>query len=173
VSASKKPRKKYNPAKAFNKAARHQEGKCYLYRWESAAKSKDGVFSFSGYENLSRDQQEMLMQRAMNSSREWVCLIHACYVSGANDYYEESAEFITPMVKLSDDAEAVEDLIQAALSDVRGAGNPNHYIDSVVVLRPATAAFRRMVDDDEWFKRQADYRSRLILETVRDERKNL
>lgn len=166
MSASKKPRKKHRPGKIIEKSLRRQEGRCYIYRWESAVKLKNGAFSFAGHDTLTIDQQEQLMTRAMNSTREWVCLVHACYVTGTNDYYEETAEFVTPPVRLGQDAEAVDDLIQSAIREVRNAGNPNHYIDTVVVLRPATPDFRKMADDDEWLKKQAAYRSRVILETV-------
>lgn len=159
-----KRNKKYNPAKSLNRAMLHQAGRCYLYRWETA-KGGNGEFCFSGHETMSRDAQEQALSHVMARQTQWVVLIHACFVAGT-EYYEETCEFVTPPVALASNAEMVDELIQAAAEEARIAGNPAHYIDTVVVLRPATERFRAMADDDEWHKRQAAYRSRLILESV-------
>lgn len=165
--------KKFNPCKARRKAMQHFAEKCYLYAWESYRKAKAaelygcGIFAFSGHETLTRKQQEAACQWAMNRHTRWVALIHACYVVDAGEYYEETVEFVTPPVRLADNAEDVEDLLRQGIKEAE-SGNPKHHIDTVIVLRPFSQKFARMADDDEWCKRQAAYRSKIIMNTVRE-----
>lgn len=167
MSKSKKPRKAYNPNKLVRRAKETLAGRCYLFRWWS--KGKTGEFAFSSGGRFSDDTTVESLDYLLGQTKRWLVLVHSCFVAG-DDYYERTEMFTTDPVALGNDASEINDQIEEAVAATRSAGNPLHYYDTVVVLRPLSDRVLNIADDDGWMKRQAEYRADSVMNEMVIER---
>ena len=167
MSKSKKPRKAYNPNATLNRAKVHFANKCYLFRWWS--KGATGEFATSSGGRLSDNDTITACEYAMKTTRQWIVMVHSCFVSG-DDYYERAEMFISDPVALAHNAAALNDQIEEAVTATRAAGNPLHYYDTVAVLRPLSDRALNTADDDRWLTRQAEYRADAVMNQAMIER---
>lgn len=156
MAKSKKPRRRYNPARQVERALERVARSCYLFRWES--KGSGTEFAFSSGAHYSDEQTVAALEHIMSRCVPWIVMVHACFIAG-DDYYERGDLWITEPVMLNGQADKIHAQITAAVAEQRGAGNPRHYYDTVVVMRPLSDRALALADDDEWLKAQAAYRA--------------
>ena len=108
-----------------------------------------------------------LLAWAMQQNEVWQTTVVACFIDDANTYYEECIDLppLGPVV-LAEYAGEIEELVQAALTEARKAGNPTHYVDSAMVLRLHTKQSESIRDDDQAIKQQAAERAEYIFDRI-------
>lgn len=167
MSKSKKPRRKYSPAKTINRALDHIARNCYLFRW--ASKGTGGEWAYSSGGRHAEDQVVASLEHAMARHTRWIVMVHATFLDG-DDYYERGHMWITDPMQLAHNADQVHTDITAAVADRRSAGNPAHYYDTVIVMRPLSDRALALADDDSWLKYQADFRADSVMREAMIER---
>lgn len=167
MARSKKPRKRYNPARQLERALETFARHCYLFRWESKGTGTEFAFSSGGM--YSDDKTIAALEHIMRQQKRWIVMVHACFIAG-DDYYERGDIWVTEPVRLSGQADLVHSDIMQAVATQRAAGNPKHYYDTVIVMRPLSDAALDRADDDEWLKQQAAFRADTVTRQAMIER---
>ena len=156
MARSKKPRRKYSLARQSDKALLAMAKHCYLFRWDNKGSSTEFAFSSGG--RYSDDLTIAALEKVMSVPTRYIVMIHACFLSG-DDYYERADMWITDPVVLNGGADKIHGEIERAVESLKRSGNPRHYYDTVIVLRPASDKAVAAADDDDWIKAQAAYRA--------------
>lgn len=118
MARSKKPRKKYQPARAYTE---RMLGRLRLTAFESYGKDANG-------EGLYRTNMPFdVVEQAVDFPRKWfVEAVVTCDPGGGQDYYEESEGYVTDPVRLND----IADEILATIERVKQRDvNANHIVD--------------------------------------------
>lgn len=108
------------------------------------------------------------MKARVAREETWFINFIACFVTEEGDYYEEHAttNSIGPLV-LSKKPEWLAELLNTGLQQVKAAGNPKHYIDTVVSFHPCTADTTYKFDNDAWVKKQTAWRRTQIIKQLK------
>lgn len=175
MARSKRPRRHYSRT---SHRKQHQPpmqlaAACHLFYWTSA-NLPTGTFGHGSTAPISRRDQARLLRRAMNRPTQWVVIVASCFLdAGGADYSEAFDSFVTGLIRIGhDDSDMIErghlcteqlhDDIQALIHATRDGGNTDDYEDTVVILRPASAAFAKLADDPNWWQAQAEGRERQL-----------
>jgi hypothetical protein len=157
--AKRSPLRRYNPQRAANLVRRKQAEQCTLYHWTS---EKDyGYFRSTG--PFSDTEADSVMTWALNHPLLWCPQIVATFIDTAGDYYEELVT-VPPIgpISLAKDAELLDDIIQQAVQEAEGSGNPQHHQDTLILLRLHSMALESRLEDETWLKEQAAQRAKTV-----------
>jgi hypothetical protein len=154
---AKKVRKKHNPKKRYNAVLLSRAETCLFYRWESAGVEKNEYTAQGPY---STKQNEEIMMALANHPNRWLIQVIAAYIDENADYYEEE-ETLDPTnaISIATNATKVRALAEGAIKRVGAVGNPKHYIDTFLVLRPFTPGVVKKLNDLAWQKNQIKWRA--------------
>lgn len=160
MSTKKKKAKQYNPTKALTARIRKDARKCRLYRWESEDHS---VEAFRTHGPYHPDKNDDIMAAASQTPQSWLGVVTAYFLEPNGDYYEETLTFgpLGPLTLVQEIRDVV-DLIEAAATEARESGDPQHYQDTCSALYLYTPELAASLDDDEWVKQQAAKRADLV-----------
>lgn len=152
----KKPRKKTYSSHAL---LRSQARRCALYRWVT----EDSPSDFHAEGPFSEKQNQALTEWATQRSEHWHCQVISYFLDAQDNYYDEIA--VIPSfgpVKLSGGAESLTEALTHLVTQTSQAGNPNHYQNTIIILRLYTPELAAKHEDDEWLTQQAGKRAELV-----------
>lgn len=160
MAKSTPARKTRNPNKLRRRMLRRNAAKCHLARWES---SSDGYGYFHSFGPFDSDTVFELTNWAMHQTEKWTCMVVSVFIDNEGNYYEEMTT-LPPRggLKLAADAGTFDELVKAAIQDAKTSGNPQHYKDTVVILRLHTPELEINLEDDNWLNKQAAFRAEIF-----------
>lgn len=112
------------------------------------------------------------MDWALNRSTKWIVNVVACFMDAQGDYYEEYLSIIVGPFKLGDNPPEFQEVLESVKALAKDAGNPNHYIDTCIMLCPYTDRLNARIESDAWIKKQAGYRADVIRKSLHSDEKS-
>lgn len=153
----KKPRSKTYSTYSL---LRSQARRCALYRWISEDVPADTFHAVGPFPDA---QNESLCDWATRQSDNWHCQVISYFLDDQGNYYDEIA--VIPSfgpVKLAGGAESLTGALDELVSQTKQAGNPNHYQNTILILRLHTPGLEAKHESDEWLLDQARKRAELV-----------
>lgn len=158
MAISQKPRKLYDPTKLPRRQFLQRAHNCKLYRWQNEGYPINRLDAHGPYPPV---ENFAIMDRAVNETLPWACVVIAYFMDEAGNYYEEQLSTTpTHPLKLKNEFPTLMRMAYDLAEEAKNAGNAKHYRDTCIALYVSSPALQEKLEDEAFIEKQVLERAR-------------